>query len=138
MRRPALILALSCTALLAVTPEEEVKHVLEVQTSAWNKADLPGFVKYYSPDSVFVGKRVQRGTAEILESYKRSFSTPAKMGKLTFTDLEVRMLGPDYASMIGRFHLARTAEGGGNSEGIFNLIFRKYPDGWKIILDHTS
>ena len=138
MRLPALSLLLFCTQLFAATSEQEVRQVLDVQTTAWNRGDLAGFVAFYSPDSVFVGKNVSRGNAEILERYKKGFPTPEKMGTLNFTDVEVRLLGSEYASIIGRFHLVRTAAGGGNADGIFNLVFRKTADGWKIILDHTS
>ena len=138
MRLPALSLLLLCTPLFAATPEQEVRQVLDVQITAWNRGDLAGFVAFYSPDSVFVGKNLSRGNAEILERYKKGFPTQEKMGTLNFTDVEVRLLGSEYASIIGRFHLVRTAAGGGNADGIFNLVFRKTADGWKIILDHTS
>ncbi len=60
------------------------------------------------------------------------------MGTLRFTDLEIRMLGPEYATVLGRFHLDRSAEAGGESAGIFTLIFHKSGSRWKIIQDHTS
>jgi ketosteroid isomerase-like protein len=31
-----------------------------------------------------------------------------------------------------------TSADGNNPHGLFTLIFRKFPDGWKIIHDHTS
>jgi hypothetical protein len=58
--------------------------------------------------------------------------------------LEVRMLGSDYAAVTGRYHLARTAEGGVDARGLFSLIFERESngereaEGWRIILDHTS
>jgi ketosteroid isomerase-like protein len=57
---------------------------------------------------------------------------------LTFSGLEIRMLGTDYASVIGHFHLDRTKEAGGEASGIFTLLFKKTAEGWKIIQDHTS
>jgi ketosteroid isomerase-like protein len=48
------------------------------------------------------------------------------------------MLGPEYAIATGRYHLARSAAGGGDATGIFSLVWQKSADGWKIILDHTS
>ena len=47
-------------------------------------------------------------------------------------------MGADYAMVIGRFHLARKREAGGEASGIFTLLFHKTGQGWKIILDHTS
>ncbi len=125
-------------AAAAATPADDVRAVLNEQTAAWNRADLETFVRYYSDESIFVGKEVTRGNRGVLDRYKKSYPTQEKMGKLTFTDLEVKMLGKDYASVLGRFHLERTEAGGGNANGIFTLLFRKTGNGWKIILDHTS
>jgi uncharacterized protein (TIGR02246 family) len=118
--------------------EDTIRSVLNTQTAAWNRGDLEGFVQTYSEETIFVGKEVARGSQGVLERYKRSYPTQAKMGTLTFTDLEVRLLGKEFASVLGRFHLARTAEGGGNASGIFTLLLRNIKGNWKIILDHTS
>jgi ketosteroid isomerase-like protein len=64
------------------------------------------------------------------------------MGQLEFSDLDVRMLGPEHdpahAVVTGHFHLTRSQAGGGDASGIFSLVFERKPSGWKIILDHTS
>jgi ketosteroid isomerase-like protein len=57
---------------------------------------------------------------------------------LEFSDLSIRMLGTNYAVATGKYHLTRTAAGGGDASGIFSLVWEKSADGWKIILDHTS
>jgi ketosteroid isomerase-like protein len=57
---------------------------------------------------------------------------------LEFSDLEVRSLDPGYAIATGKFHLARSAAGGGDATGIFSLVWEHTHSGWKIILDHTS
>jgi beta-aspartyl-peptidase (threonine type) len=58
------------------------------------------------------------------------------MGKLDFSNLKIEMLGPEAALVRGAWHL--TMPEGKNPEGRFTLIFRKLPEGWKIIHDHTS
>jgi uncharacterized protein (TIGR02246 family) len=128
----------ACALADAAGAEDAVRAVLQQQTEAWNRGDLNEFVKTYSGETVFVGREVARGNAGVLERYRRTYSTKAQMGTLTFSDLEIRMLGSSYASVLGRFHLARTAEGGGDASGIFTLLLRKTRYGWKIILDHTS
>ena len=60
------------------------------------------------------------------------------MGTLTFSDLEPKLLGSDHALLVGRYRLERSRKEGRNAEGIFSLVFEKTPDGWKIILDHTT
>jgi ketosteroid isomerase-like protein len=74
----------------------------------------------------------------VLDGYHRRYPTKEKMGQLTFSGIEVKPLGVDYASVVGRWHLTRPAGEGGDIGGIFTLLFRKTPGGWKIILDHTS
>lgn len=133
-----LVFLLFAGLLTAASPEENIRSVLSAQTAAWNRGDLKGFVETYAEDTIFVGKEVSRGSQGVLERYRRSYPTQAKMGTLTFADLEVKLLGKDYASVLGRFHLSRTAEGGGDASGIFTLLLRNTSDGWKIILDHTS
>jgi beta-aspartyl-peptidase (threonine type) len=57
------------------------------------------------------------------------------MGKLAFTDLSVELLGADHALVKGRFRLTLKESA---PTGIFTLILRKLPEGWRIIHDHTS
>jgi phage-related tail protein len=57
------------------------------------------------------------------------------MGVLSFTDLEITVTSKESAVVLGRFTLVRDAD---KPTGMFTLNFRKFKDGWKIILDHTS
>ncbi len=91
-----------------------------------------------SPSTTFVGETVEYGYATIRERYKKRYATPAAMGKLTFSHLAIRGLDSNYAMATGNFHLDRTPAGGGNADGIFSLVFKKEPPGWKIILDHSN
>lgn len=122
------------------TPQSAILRVLEDQQAAWNRGDVATFMHGYqdSPETTFIGSSVQHGYRPILERYKKTYSTPEAMGHLDFSEQTVRMLGPDHAVVTGRFHLTRTAAGGGDARGIFSLVFERGPDGWKIILDHTS
>ena len=135
----ALLAVLGSQILLAgQSPETGVRAVLDAQVKAWNDGDLKSFVRTYSADAVFVGTDVTRGAADLLERYRRKYPTRERMGTLEFTIVEVRMLGGDFASVIGRFHLERTAAGGGASEGLFTLLLKRSGETWTIILDHTS
>jgi uncharacterized protein (TIGR02246 family) len=139
MRIVALLLCLGTQALLVgQSPEAGVRAVLDEQIRAWNQGDLAAFVRTYSAETLFVGKKVTRGNAGVLEHYRRSYPTRQHMGKLTFTDIEVRILGEDFASVLGRFHLQRTAAHGGPAQGIFTLVLKRSGTAWTIILDHTS
>ena len=107
MRTATLLIVLGSQALFAEqSPKDAVRAVLHEQVRTWNQGDLPTFVHTYSAEALFVGKEVARGNAGVLERYQRNYPTRERMGTLNFTDIEVRMLGRDYASVLGRFHLA--------------------------------
>jgi uncharacterized protein (TIGR02246 family) len=135
-----LALALAASSPAQTAPEAAIQHLLDQQTTDWNRGDVEAFMKSYedSPKTTFVGQTVQYGYATILERYKKLYATPEAMGKLAFSHLAIRILDADYAVATGNFHLQRTAAGGGNADGIFSLLFKRDPSGWKIILDHTS
>lgn len=117
-----------------------IRLVLEKQQEAWNRGDLVAFMQGYQAGegTTFVGATVTRGAAQVLARYRQRYPTRESMGKLTFSGIEIQPLGSGFASVLGRFNLERGPEGGGNAAGIFTLIFRRTPAGWKIILDHTS
>ena len=116
----------------------EIRSVMDQQTVDWNDGDLDGFMKGYwnSEKLVFVsGDKVTRGWQQTLDNYKRSYSSKAKMGTLTFSGLEINVLSKDAAVVLGSWSLAREAD---NPHGKFTLTFRKFKEGWRIIMDHTS
>lgn len=133
-----LLIAVIGTTLYAADASTDVKKVLAGQTAAWNRGDLVAFVDGYADETVFIGSAIARGKSGVLDRYRKTYGTPEKRGTLEFTDLEVKPLGSDYASVIGRFHLTRTSAGGGDARGVFSLLFQKIGQDWKIILDHTS
>jgi uncharacterized protein (TIGR02246 family) len=122
MRTIILLLCGAVVLTCAPTPEAAIRGVLEEQVQAWNEGDLARFVRTYSAETVFVRKEVTRGNSGLLERYRRIYPTRERMGTLTFSDLEVKMLGRDYASVLGRYHLKRTTTGGGDAQGIFTLL----------------
>ena len=112
---------------------------MDDQVAAWNKADLVGFMKGYwkSKELTFVsGKDVTQGWDETLERYKKRYQAEGKeMGKLAFTDVEVKVLAPGIALVSGKWELTLTKETVG---GRYSLILKKLDDGWRIVHDHTS
>jgi len=112
--------------------------VMTAQQNDWNNGDIGAFMKGYwnSPEITFAGsKGFTRGWRPVLERYQKTYADRAAMGKLEFSELEVRPLGPDAALVLGRWHLERQS---GDIAGIFTLVFQKFPDGWKIVHDHTT
>lgn len=117
-----------------------VTQVLVSQMKAWNNHDLDAFMTGYwkSPElTFFSGAHERHGWQETMDRYKATYQSPGhEMGKLEFSNLRVEALGPDAAFVRGEFHL--TMSDGKTPHGIFTLVFRKFPDGWKIVHDHTS
>jgi len=132
---------LFCFVPMLLAQSDDVRAVLTHSEEAWNRGDLAAFAAYYedSPETTFMGREVVRGGVQaILGRYRKAYPTREAMGKLTFSNVEVRMLAPNLALVTGEFHLERTTAGGGNAAGRYTLILRKARAGWKIIHDHTS
>jgi beta-aspartyl-peptidase (threonine type) len=140
-----LTLALISTAVsTAKTSDDQVKiavqQVLQRQQDAWNRHDLEGFMAGYwnSPElTFFSGAKETAGWQSTIERYRKTYQSEGReMGKLEFSDLRIEALGRDAAFVRGEWHL--TMADGKTPHGLFTLIFRKFPDGWKIAHDHTS
>jgi len=120
--------------------EPAVERVLRTQQEAWNHHDLDAFMAGYwnSADlTFFSGAKQTSGWQATLDRYKATYASPGhEMGTLEFSALRIEMLGPEAAFVRGAWHL--TMPDGKTPHGLFTLIFRKFPDSWKIVHDHTS
>jgi beta-aspartyl-peptidase (threonine type) len=116
-----------------------IQEVLDKQVAAWNKGDLDGFMEGYwnSPELSFSsGADNKRGWQATYDRYRAKYqSQGSEMGKLTFSELEIDLLSSESAVVRGRFQLVMSK---GNPSGLFTLIFKKLPEGWRIVHDHTS
>jgi len=118
--------------------EAGIRAVLDSQVAAWNRGDLEGFMRGYwkSDRTAFVGSSgIFRGWQALLERYRRTYPDRAAMGRLAFSDVEITVLAPDGVLVFGRWELERASDHPG---GVFTLVARKFPEGWRIIHDHTS
>jgi len=144
-----LILLVGVIAVLAVASTGQdagdaaraaIRKVIEEQQMAWNRKDLEGFMAGYwnSPElTFFSGAHESKGWQAAIDRYKKNYQGPGHaMGKLEFANLRIEMLGPDAAFVRGEFHL--TMSDGKTPHGLFTLIFKKFPDGWRIVHDHSS
>ena len=116
----------------------QIRSVLRAQQDAWNRGDIDGFMNGYarSASTVFVSEdTIRRGWETVRERYRKKYSDRAKMGRLTFSDLEITLLSPDAAVVLGRWSLKRAND---QPHGRFSLIFKRLPEGWRIVHDHTS
>ena len=115
-----------------------IASVLDKQVAEWNHGDIPAFMDGYwkSNDTEFVSDAgIFQGWNDVLKRYENSYPNRAAMGHLTFSGLEIHVLCPDSAYVIGKYRLDREKD---HAQGVFTLIFRKFPDGWRIVNDHTT
>ena len=90
-----------------------------------------------SPELTFFGSKKTSGWQATLDSYRKSYQGEGhEMGKLEFSDLQIEALVPDAAFVRGGWKL--TMSDGKTPHGLFTLVFRHFPEGWKIIHDHTT
>lgn len=133
----AVVLAL--TAAAPAHPVDGIGAMIEAQAAAWNAGKLGEFVGWYDagPDTRFYsGGTVTKGRAAVLERYQKAYQADGKeMGQVAFTEVDIRPLGPDHGMARGRWAVTTKA---GTVGGLFTLVCRKTPAGWRIVHDHTS
>lgn len=134
----AALLSTAAVAAPGPTDTETITQTLRAAEAAWNAGDIPGYMQsYWQSDQLRFasGGTVSYGWQPVLERYLARYPDRATMGHLTFADLDVRMAGPDHAVVFGSWHLVRAQD---DPHGLFTLIWRRFPEGWRIVHDHTS
>ena len=121
-------------------PAGEVRELLERQQAAWNKHDLEGFMAgYWKSEELtfFSGGKETHGWQTTLDHYRKRYQGEGhEMGKLAFRNLRIEMLGQDAAFVRGEYWL--TLSDGKTPHGIFTLIARRLPEGWRLVHDHSA
>lgn len=133
-----LLLLASCGSPTASDWRSEVGALLTAQAAAWNRGDIAGYMDgYWRSDSLLFtsGGSIRRGWTETFEKYAATYDSREKMGTLAFSGLEFHLPAPGAAWVFGRWELARASDRPG---GVFTVVLRRFPEGWKIVHDHTS
>ena len=135
----ALVAFCNANALAAANGSAaEIRGVMAAQVAAWNRGDIDGFMAGYarSDATEFVsGDKITRGWQTVRDRYRKKYDSREKMGRLTFSHINVTPLSADAAIVLGRWQLVRQKD---KPHGIFTLLFRRTPAGWRIVHDHTS
>ncbi len=93
----------------------------------WNSPEL----------TFFSGGSEANGWEAALTRYRKRYQGSGQsMGQLDFSNLRVEPLSKDSALVRGAWKL--TMPDGKTPHGLFTLVLRKFPEGWKIVHDHTS
>ena len=128
------------TTHASASPDELVA-VCRAQEAAWNASDVDGFMAkgyWNSPEMNFLsGGSWTKGYQPTLERYRARYAASGKeMGKLSFSDLDPQLLSDDAGFVRGTWRLEFEAQP--PMWGLFTLVFRRFPEGWRIVSDHTS
>jgi hypothetical protein len=117
----ALLLSMTRPVPAQGSAAETAAILSTIQKSAedWNRGDIEAFATSYknSPEIEFIGAKISHGYDGMLARYKNQYPTAETMGKLTFSQLDVKALDAHFATVTGWFHLKRTAAGGGDADG---------------------
>jgi ketosteroid isomerase-like protein len=120
--------------------EHPARAILDAQIAAWNRGDLTGYMAGYwnSPSLVFFSNGQEtRGWQPTLDRYRARYQGEGKqMGTLDFPVLEILPLGSEAALARGRWRLRMPD--GRELTGMTSVVFRKRPEGWRIVHDHSS
>ena len=133
------VLVLTVASGYAISGFAGVPGPRPVESAPVTGVDIDAFIVGYweSPELTFSGSSgIARGFSGVRERYHRNYPDRAAMGELAFSDLEFRFLSTDAALVLGHWHLKRETKG--DVGGVFSLVWQRFPDGWKIVHDHTS
>jgi ketosteroid isomerase-like protein len=140
MRSILLMVFIFNTCIVFSQKRDDVKTVIEsmkIQETAWNNADIAGFMKYYwNSDSLkFIGsKGITYGWKKTYDNYVKGYPTKDAMGILKFTIKEATQLSETSIYIIGQWDLTKEKPAG----GYFTLLWKKINNEWVIVADHTS
>ncbi|MCB0688246.1 MAG: DUF4440 domain-containing protein [Saprospiraceae bacterium] len=139
------LIAIICFSLLSPASGQEsdrvrteIEDLLSMQSEAWNKGDIEGFMQtYWDQDELqFLSKSGPTfGYQNTLQNYYKRYPDRQSMGQLTFNVISLNKRSRKVYSLIGRYHLERV--GIDNLEGYFLLILQKIRGHWKIVADST-
>jgi len=113
-------------------------NTLTAQQDAWNKGDIKGYMQgYLHSDSLRFasGSNVRYGWENTYQAYLKGYPSKEKMGHLSFSNLDIKLLSKRYAVVFGAWKLNRRND---SPHGLFTLLFVKQDNKWLIFADHTS
>lgn len=115
----------------------KIKSLMAQQKKEWNQGNIEGFMTTYwkSDELTFQsGNKRLKGWHQLLAMYKKNYAGE-NMGKLDFTDIQIKPLAPDAVYVLGRWKVTTKDS---FKEGLFTLIVQRFGKEWKIIHDHSS
>lgn len=115
-----------------------IKASLQQFVTDWNNGNMNAAMNIYKEgeDTLLISDKMIKGSKNINQFWHDSYPTQASMGKMAFSDIEIKLLSAHYALAIGNWALQVPSEK--NTGGIFSVLFEKTNHGWKSTVDHTT
>lgn len=127
--------------LVAAAPQPdargEIMAAMNASAAGWNAGDLDRFMAVYDDDALYAAKNeLLRGKPAIAARYRPGFvGTQNLRGRLSFTPLAFRVVGPAHRLLVARWTLTGGVK---DEQGTTTLLFERRPAGWRIVSDHSS
>lgn len=120
-----------------ITARSKAYDLLAAQRTAWNDSDLAKFTATYrmhDDTTLYCDGRVHKGWEQLYERYRTMYAG-RPMGELGYDDVTIDIIACDTAVMRGTWIVKSDA---GTRTGLFTMLARKFPEGWKIVHDHMT
>jgi uncharacterized protein (TIGR02246 family) len=106
--------------------------------AGWNRGDLAAYMSAYADSASGNGAGdFDRGKAAIERTMRAGFWRTGRPAQaLRYESLRVRMLGPNYALVNGKFVLS--GAGRPDRTGLFSTVWARTQEGWRMINDHSG
>jgi L-asparaginase / beta-aspartyl-peptidase len=117
---------------------QQVYSLLMKMPDRWNAHDLDGYLSVFwnSPDllTVIEGEQI-KGWGDLSATYHRGYANLDEMGYFTPDRIQIQMVTPDVAIALDWWTIFLKR---GKSLGTTTVVLRKFQEGWKIVVSHTS
>ena len=124
--------------------ENQIRKLVQDALDAWNRHDVGGFVRVYAQDAdvtTVIGTTV-RGSEVIRDHYAQIFETIFKKSHITASEIKVRFLTSDIASVDIRWEMTGALEWDGKvipvRRGLLNWIVTRKGEPWLVTVMHNQ
>lgn len=134
----SIALLFSLSSISQTADEKAIYACFDKQIEVWNRGDIEAYVDLYTPgDSarMILKDRVLYGKDSILAFYKK-YWPKERMGKLSFSKIEMEQIAPDYFFVTGIFTVV--FNDGKSTSGRFSSLTKKVNGKWYIYTDHSG
>lgn len=129
----ALALVTVAAPAVAETNDELSEQVRKAETAfarTMADRDHAAFVRFLADDTLWLGRTALRGKQQVADSWKRFYE-----GKEAPFSWEPERVEVNDSGTLG-ISTGPVRDPGGKRVGTYNSIWRRGPDGWKIIFDN--